>query len=111
MDFSFAIYILVLPLVTFLFTGLFGMQLPKRFSGVLGTTSMAVAAILAFVVAYNYFFVSGKIGDAYTTITALNYTWLQFSPSLTIKMGIILDPISVMMLVVVTFVSLMVHLY
>ena len=41
----------------------------------------------------------------------MHYTWLEFSPGISIDMGIILDPISVMMLVVVTFVSLMVHIY
>src|SRR5204863_8559727 len=41
----------------------------------------------------------------------LSFTWLQFSDKLSIDMGIMLDPISVMMIVVVTFVSLMVHIY
>ncbi len=111
MDFSITIWILILPLATFLITGLFGKNLPGKISGMLGTLSMGIAAALALNIAYNYFLVSGKAGDAYTTITALKYVWLKFSPSLSIDMGIILDPISVMMLVVVTFVSFMVHLY
>ena len=41
----------------------------------------------------------------------LNLPGLQFSANVSIDMGIILDPISVMMLVVVTFVSLMVHIF
>ncbi|MFM7726222.1 MAG: proton-conducting transporter membrane subunit, partial [Flavobacteriales bacterium] len=36
---------------------------------------------------------------------------MQFGDRLSIDMGLLLDPISCMMLVVVTFVSLMVHLY
>ena len=56
-------------------------------------------------------FVDGKINDSYQTLIPLKYTWLSFSDSLSIDMGIILDPISVMMLVVVTFVSLMVHIF
>jgi len=111
MDFSIAICILILPLTTFLINGLFGKQLPKRLSGVIGTLSMGIAASISFIIAYNYFFINGKIGDTYSTITVLHYTWLQFSPSLSIDMGIMLDPISVMMLVVVTLVSFMVHLY
>ncbi|HWC52370.1 MAG TPA: NADH-quinone oxidoreductase subunit L, partial [Chitinophagaceae bacterium] len=39
------------------------------------------------------------------------YSWLQFASGTSIDMGITLDPISVMMLVVVTFVSLMVHIF
>jgi len=41
----------------------------------------------------------------------VKYTWLQFSPGVSIDMGILLDPASVMMIVVVTLVSLMVHIY
>ena len=37
--------------------------------------------------------------------------WLAFTQNLVIRLGIYLDPISVMMLVVVTTVSLMVHIY
>ena len=37
--------------------------------------------------------------------------WLQFTDKLHIDMGILLDPISVMMLVVITTVSFMVHIY
>ena len=43
-------------------------------------------------------------------VLPVNITWLEFS-HLSIDMGILLDPISVMMLVVVSFVSLMVHIY
>ena len=41
----------------------------------------------------------------------MKYVWLQFSPNISIDMGILLDPISVMMIVIVTFISLMVHFY
>lgn len=70
-----------------------------------------VSAVLSLYTAYNYFFVDGKVEDSYQTITAIKFTWLSFSENVSIDMGIILDPISVMMLVVVTFVSLMVHIF
>jgi len=111
MNFSSTIWILILPLATFLVTGLFGNKFPKRISGILGTVSIGIAAVIAINIAYQYFFISGKTGDTYAAITAMKYSWLTFSPSLSIDMGILLDPISVMMLVVVTFVSFMVHLY
>src|ERR1019366_9334615 len=61
--------------------------------------------------AYQYFFIDGKVNGVFQKIIALKYTWLQFSPNVSIDMSIILDPISVMMIVVVTFVSLMVHVF
>ena len=111
MDYSLVIAILILPLAAFLVTGLAGRKMPPALSGLLGTLSMGLAAVIALMTAWEYFFVSGKTGDAYTTVTAFNYTWLEFSPSLHIDMGVLLDPISVMMLVVVTVVSFLVHLY
>jgi NADH-quinone oxidoreductase subunit L len=101
----------LLPFASFVLLGLFGRRQFKNFSGIIGTTSLFVSALLSVVTAYNYFFVSGKINGAYQQIIAFKYTWLQFSPNVSIDMGIILDPISVMMLVIVTFVSLMVHIY
>ena len=47
----------------------------------------------------------------YEKIIVLKYVWLQFTPNISIDMGILLDPISVMMIVVVTFISFLVHFY
>jgi NADH-quinone oxidoreductase subunit L len=66
---------------------------------------------LAIYTAYGYFFEYGKVDGVYQKLIPLKYTWLQFSEGVSIDMGIFLDPISVMMLVVVTFISLMVHIY
>ncbi|MEO5569426.1 MAG: NADH-quinone oxidoreductase subunit L [Bacteroidia bacterium] len=101
----------LLPLASFVLLGLFGRKYFKTFSGIIGTTSLFISALISLITAYNYFFVSGKVNGVYQHIIALKYTWLQFSPNVSIDMGIILDPISVMMIVVVTFVSLMVHIY
>ncbi len=59
----------------------------------------------------QYFFVDGKLDGVYQSIIAFNFQWLEFSPGLSIDMGILLDPVSVMMLGIVTFVSLMVHIF
>lgn len=102
----------LLPLATFVLLGLFGRYSGiKKISGILGTTSLFISALLSLITAYNYFFVSGKINGVYQQVVALKYTWLPFSQNVSIDMGIILDPISIMMIVVVTFISLMVHVY
>ncbi|MFI5219825.1 MAG: NADH-quinone oxidoreductase subunit L [Bacteroidia bacterium] len=101
----------LLPLASFVLLGLFGRKQLKNLSGVIGTLLLFISTVISLMVAYDYFFVSGKINGAYQQIVALKYTWLEFSPGISIDMGIILDPISVMMIVVVTFVSLMVHIY
>src|SRR5262245_61126317 len=108
---SYIVLIPLLPLAGFVLLGLFGRKYLKNSSGIIGTGLLLVATVLAFYTAYKYFFVDGRTGDAYQSITAVKYTWLSFSEKVSIDMGIILDPISVMMLVVVTFVSLMVHIF
>ncbi len=101
----------LIPFATFFVTGLFGRKYLKNFSGILGTLSILISATISLFVAYEYFFEVGKVNGVFEKIVALKYTWLQFSPNVSIDMGIILDPISVMMIVVVTFISLMVHVY
>jgi len=101
----------LLPLTSFVLLGLFGRKYFKNSSGAIGCIILLVSAVLAIFAAYNYFFVQGKIDGAFPTLIPVRYTWLNFTPSLSIDMGITVDPISVMMLVVVTFVSLMVHVY
>lgn len=101
----------LLPLVTFLVLGLFGRKYFKRSSGFIGTASLLTSTVLSLYAAYSYFFVDGKVNGVYQKIIAFRFTWLQFSPGVSIDMGVILDPISVMMIVIVTFISLMVHIF
>ncbi len=77
----------------------------------IGTALLLVSTILALYTAYGYFFEYGKLNGVYQKLVPLKYAWLEFGKGVSIDMGIILDPISAMMLVVVTFVSLMVHIY
>lgn len=100
----------LLPLLTFGLLGLFGKHF-KKSSGIVGTGSILFSTVLSFVAAYQYFFADVKINGAYEKLTPLKYTWLQFSPNISIDMGILLDPISVMMIVIVSFISLMVHVF
>ncbi|MEP7373512.1 MAG: NADH-quinone oxidoreductase subunit L [Chitinophagaceae bacterium] len=101
----------LLPLAGFLLLGLFGRTIFRNSSGIIGTALLSASTIMAIYTAYEYFFVYGKVGSVYQKLIPLQYTWLQFSDKLSIDIGIMLDPISVMMIVVVTFVSLMVHIY
>lgn len=101
----------LLPLAGFILLGLFGRKHIKNFSGVVGTILLLGSTILSLYIAYGYFFVYGKPDGVYQKLISLQYIWLEFSHGLSIDMGIILDPISVMMLTVVSFISLMVHTY
>ena len=108
---EYSILILITPLFLFLFLGLVGGKLRPNIAGIIGTLGMGFCAVLAYSVAYQYFFVIGKTADAWQSIMPINFEWLRFTELLHIDLGILLDPISVMMLVVITTVSFMVHIY
>jgi NADH-quinone oxidoreductase subunit L len=109
--FSYTILIPLIPFFMFIFLGLAGWKFKPLVSGILGTTGLFISALLSYFTAYQYFFHTEKINDAYQKIMGFNTVWLQLSDKLHIDLGVLLDPISVMMLVVITTVSFMVHLY
>ena len=108
---EYSVIILLFPLCMFLFLGLVGHKLSERVAGILGTIGLSVAAVLAYVVAFNYFTMPRNAEGVFDTLQPINFEWLRFTEHLHIDLGILLDPISVMMLVVITTVSLMVHIY
>lgn len=112
--FSYTLLIIALPLIMFLILGLLGNKMKPVVAGTIGTLSLAAMTALAYYTAYQYFFNTTKsVTGAFQTILAngQTYEWLRFTDKLHIDLGIMLDPISVMMLVVITTVSLMVHIY
>lgn len=110
-NFGYTIWILILPFFMFLLLGLAGHKLKPRLSGIIGTSGLGIITFLSYLTAYQYFFTSEKIDGAFQKIIAVNTVWLQLTENLHIDLGILLDPISVMMLIVVTTVSFMVHIY
>src|SRR5512137_2247565 len=111
-NFTYTVWILIIPFLMFVLLGLAGHKLfGPKLSGLLGTAGLAVITVLSYVTAYLYFFQTGKVDDAFQKITAYNTTWLQFTDNLHIDIGVLIDPISVMMLIVITIVSFMVHIY
>jgi len=101
----------LLPIFCFLLIALVGKNAFPRFCGVLGTISILGSFVLSLIVAVQYFFQVGKVNGVYQQLMPVKFEWLQFSPNVSIDMGILLDSISVMMILIVTFISLMVHIY
>ena len=105
------LFILLLPFLSFLILGLAGMRLKHRTAGLLGTASTAVVTLLSYFTAYRYL-AAGRLADGhFPTLIPYQTEWLPFTPQLHIDLGIQLDPLSLLMLVVVSTVSLMVHIY
>jgi NADH-quinone oxidoreductase subunit L len=110
-DFTYTVWILLIPLIMFLLTGFFGHKFKPIVSGIAGTTGLGISFLLSWYTAWQYFFVVGKSGDTFQQIIGYNTVWLRFTERLHIDLGVLLDPISVMMLLVITTVSFMVHVY
>jgi NADH-quinone oxidoreductase subunit L len=110
-NFAYTVWIPLIPFLMFILLGLAGHKLKPKLSGLLGTAGLAVITLLSYITAYYYFFGIPRVDETYKAITAFNVTWLQFTDKLHIDLGVLLDPISVMMLVVVSTVSFMVHIY
>ena len=96
--------IVFLPLLGFLIAGLFGRQLGARPSELVTTTLLFVSAILSWVV-----FTQFALGQAPLTVPVLG-NWIS-SGSLKIDWALRIDTLTAVMLVVVTSVSSLVHLY
>ena len=98
--------IVALPLASALVLAVLGSRLSRRVVTALGVGSIGVSAVITMLVAAD--FVSAPpAGDAYTEIL---WTWISvadFQPHI----GFYLDALSLVMILVVTFVSFWIHLY
>ena len=115
MDFTYSIWILLLPLISFLVIGL-PEFLNKKYAwshktaGLIGTSSLGLVTALSYFTAFQYFTAPRLADGTFATFVPYNVTWLPLG-HLHFDLGILLDPISVMMLIVISTVSLMVHIY
>ena len=109
---EYTILILLLPFLSFLLLGICGKWLSHKAAGLVGTCVLGMVAVLSYATAYGYFTMPRTADGVFETIVPYNINWLPFfDGSLHFDMGIMLDPISVMMLIVISTVSLMVHVY
>lgn len=109
---EYTLLILLLPFFSFLLLGICGKWLSHKTAGLIGTLVLGVVAVLSYTTAYEYFTLPRTAEGVFETLTPYNFTWLPFfNEGLHFDMGIQLDSISVMMLIVISTVSLMVHIY
>ncbi len=110
-DYTYTLLIPLIPLFVFVLLGLAGHKMKPFITGLIGTTGLGISAILSYVTAFRYFWAEHAAETGYTSIKGFEIAWLHLTEKLTIHLGVLIDPISVMMLIVVTTVSLMVHIY
>lgn len=98
------IYLLIpmLPLLSAAIVGLFGSRLPRAMSHVLTILGVGLACALSV-----YVWLDTLNGNVFNGAV---YTWLQ-TGNYHFEIGFLIDRLTTTMMVVVTFVSLMVHIY
>lgn len=98
------IAIVLAPLAGSLLAGLFGKQIGRTASHWVTIFGVAIACVLSMVVFKHI------VIDEAGTFNGTIYTWMM-SEGIKFEVGFLIDQLSAMMMVVVTFVSLMVHIY
>ena len=100
--------ILFIPIFNFLLLIFFGKKLP-RFGDSIATAMLGVALLLSVIILYS------KINFYSAETLNSTFTWVSFSkPELTsirLDLGIMIDNLTAIMLVVVTLISFLVHLF
>jgi NADH-quinone oxidoreductase subunit L len=107
---QYTLLIVLLPLLSFIVLGLVDSKWKPKVAGTIGTVVLGIITALSYYTAWEYFTLH-KIAGVYEKVIPFNIEWLRFTDLLHINLGILLDPISVMMLVVITTVSFMVNIY
>jgi NADH-quinone oxidoreductase subunit L len=92
------------PLVAAVIAGLFGKAIGKAGAQSITILGVGISCVLSFYVLYEMLF------NGLATFNGTVYSWLV-SDGLTMNVGFLVDRLSAMMMAVVTFVSLMVHVY
>jgi NADH-quinone oxidoreductase subunit L len=99
-------YILLLPLAGFVALGLFGRALPRMAISLIGCGVVLAAFVLAVA---DFIAMLGVAPDA-RFATVQPWTWV-ISGSLKIPFGLLSDPLSAVMLLIVTGVGFLIHVY
>lgn len=92
----------MLPLIAATVIGLFGRKLPRHFAHILTIAGVGIAFVLST-------YVLNQTLHGFT-LNETVYQWLT-SGAFRFEVGFLIDNLTAMMMVVVTFVSLMVHIY
>jgi NADH-quinone oxidoreductase subunit L len=96
--------IVLLPLIAALITGLFGTKLPRAWAHRLTVIAVGLSCLLSIDIALDQLF------DQSQPFNQNLYTWAQLG-GLSLSVGFLIDDLTATMMAVVTFVSLMVHIY
>ena len=106
-DVSISYLIFLMPLLVFAVNGLFLGRKSDKAAAALAVVGNGIAMVSALIVAVHYF--SSTVAPQKSIL--FNYSFIQFADNFAARIGLLIDPLSVMMLVVVTVISFLVNIY
>jgi NADH-quinone oxidoreductase subunit L len=95
-----------LPLLGAIILGLAGPTLGRRMSAIIGTASVGLAAVIASCIGVGWVQHPPPDGAFVQNL----WTWVDL-PGLTIRFGLYLDPLSLLMMLVITIIGSLIHLF
>ncbi|VAW39195.1 NADH-ubiquinone oxidoreductase chain L [hydrothermal vent metagenome] len=111
--FTHSYLVLLFPLLSFVIISLRPVQLSPKMAGwfAIGCQGLSMLCGLSVAAAYLQTVIGQPQLYPARSLICFDLAWLNFSPTLTANMGIYLDPISVMMIVVISTISFLVSIY
>lgn len=100
-----------IPFVFFLIVGLFIRPRSQKLAGWVATAAVFGSMVLAYLLAYEYFTLFPPAKANHPALVPFAMEWLRYQEILAVKVGVLVDPISILLMLVVTTVSFLVHLY
>jgi NADH-quinone oxidoreductase subunit L len=95
-----------IPFASFIVLALVGSRISKKLAAAIGVAAIAASTVISILITWS-FLISSPPGDSYTQVL---WTWIDvvgFHP----QIAFYLDALSLIMMLVVTFVSFLIHLY
>ncbi len=114
MGITLPILILALPFTMFLILGIGGVKMSRKLAGTIGILANGALMTFCYIVALTYFFSGNEefiVDGVRQQVQLFDVTWLAFTDRMVVNIGFLLDPICAMMLIVISTISFMVHLY
>jgi NADH-quinone oxidoreductase subunit L len=99
-------WIVFVPLIGAILNGLLNRRLPHKAAGWLGVTAVAISFLLSVRVVMHL----ASLPADERVVTDIVGRWLSFGP-INLDIGFLLDPLSAVMILVVTGVGLLIHVY
>ncbi len=96
----------VFPLIGFLINGLYGKRLPKNVVGILGSAVIGLSFALTIAIFLEFL----KLPAAARPVEKVVFTWIS-AGAFSVPIGFLVVPLSMIMLLVVSGVSFIIHIY